>query len=427
MAIRAILKGDQKFVPIACSSKTKSDQLILIAHQQLQKNKKLRAIFPIIHAFAALNGNSHLCTYQTFKGEKTDISIKGDIIRWPKLDGTHISEAAILTAIPYKNARGLNIEGYRPGAIVLDDVQKTEDATSPTGPGKNKQILTSDIAYLGTRQKPVSIINNATIICANDFPSLLADMPAFTTVRYKMVDAFPDGVDPAKNVWPKHWSKYFELKEAYDRDVVGDLARANRRAGLYYWWHRKEMDAGSKVTWDHAYSFEKNAEISTIQAAINFIHAFGWESFCSECQNQPMDRENDKDFLTADKITEKQHGYGRGKVPPEVIKLEAGIDVQQEMFFVEIWGYSDEFSGFKVFDFEFPDQKVAFFEKKRAQNTLSKHPDYKQYSTLEARIKAGVLALWAMLAELEFKREGDDSILTISKMGTDTGLSLIHI
>ena len=128
--IWAILKGVQKFTLLCCDSKEKSDDLLKLAHAELGDNEFLQAHFPELLCFAHLEGNSHRGNYQTYQGEKTGISIKGDTIVFPTLPGFR-SSGGIIAARPFRKARGKNINGQRPTHITLDDIQSTEDSISP--------------------------------------------------------------------------------------------------------------------------------------------------------------------------------------------------------------------------------------------------------------------------------------------------------
>ena len=231
-----------------------------------------------------------------------------------------------------------------------------------------------------------------------------------------MVEQFPVGCEPSRGIWPKHWDEYFTIRSDYDKEIVGDKNRAWQNANDYYLENREVMDEGSDVTWDHAYS-EARCESSTIQAAMNYIADYGWESFSSECQNEAAVQSDDENFLTRGQITEKQHAQKKGVVPADATTVVGFIDVQQEMFFFEVWAYTDKFTGYKISGGEWPDQKSLTFEKSDLKQKLSKK--YPQ-TNLEARLKIAVIDLWKTLLEAEFKRT-DGTMMQISMLGTDVG------
>lgn len=401
-AVWACLKGVQDFVMVCCDSTEKSADLLKLALMALSENEKLLSIFPELHCFHVLEGNSHRCLYQTYKGEKTKISIKGDTIYFPVLGGQFASEGAMIVARPFKKARGKNIEGRRPSVVILDDVQSTEDAMSPTSTAKNLKILLTDIAFLGSRKKPVAIINNATVIQDRDYPTAVSKTPAFTTVRYKMVESMPENLDL--------WEKYQAIRQAYSSDDIGDRERAFNEALEFYVSRRERMDAGAVVTWEYAYSTAKG-EISTIQAAMNFIADFGQESFDSECQNDPQEEAGPMDLLSVEEIMAKTNGVPANIVPLGHNTVVCHIDVHEEILDYEVWSFDERFGGAKVLGGTWPDQRRNMFNHKSPPIPLSSIYDG---VTIEARLDLAIDDLFERLLGREWMRE-DDVPLHIAK------------
>lgn len=405
-AVWACLKGVQDFVMVCCDSTEKATDLLKLAHTALGENKALLELFPELECFHHLNGNSHRCAYQTYKGKKTKISIKGDTIYFPVLGGKHASEGAMIVARPFKKARGKNVEGRRPTVVILDDVQSSEDALSPTTTSKNVKILTTDIAFLGTRKKPVAVINNATVIRDQDYPSRVAELPAFSTVRYKMVKKFPTN--------KKLWEQYQQIRQSYrNGDVIGK-ASASQEALEFYIANRKAMDKGSEVTWDYAYSTARH-ETSTIQAAMNFITDWGQEAFDSECQNDPQEDTGSLVLLTVSEIMRRTH-----RVPAEVVPLGhdvvvSMVDVHEEILDYEVWSFQAGFGGAKVLGGTWPKQKRHTFNHASPPKPLSSvYPGM----TPAARIDAALDDLFEFLLGREWMRQ-DKMALHIARCLVD--------
>lgn len=277
--IWAVLKGVQSFAVVCCDSAEKATDLLKLIMTAISENEKLLGCFPELHCFHLLQGNPHKGQYQTYQGKKTNISIKGDTIMFPELPGVP-SSGAVIVARPFKKTRGKNIKGKRPTVVILDDVQSSEDAISVTAVAKLLKTLYSDIAFLGSRKRQVAIINNATIIAPEDYAHSLTKNRAFVTVRYKMVDSMPTNLEL--------WEQYRGIRSTYNEHLPGDDMRAKMEAQQFYLEHRDEMDAGSKVTWDFAFS-PSAYQSSTIQAAMDFIFDYGMSAFESECQNDPQE------------------------------------------------------------------------------------------------------------------------------------------
>lgn len=405
-AVWACLRGSQDFVLVCCDSVEKSTDLLRMAHAALGENEKLLSCFPELKCFHHLNGNSHRCQYQTFEGKKTKINIKGDTINFPVLGKGYASEGAIIAARPFRKARGKNVEGKRPSVVILDDVQTTEDASSPTSVSKLLKILTSDISQLGSRTRPVAIINNATIIGANDYPSQVAEMPAFTTVRYRMVEKMPSNMEL--------WEAYQAMRQDYHRDQVGARERAAGEALEFYIKHRAAMDEGSETTWESAYSTGKG-EISTIQAAMNFINDFGEEAFNSECQNDPVEEAVAIELMAISDIMQKTCKTAETVIPLGHETVVAMIDVHEEILDFEVWAYDQYFGGSKVMGGTWPNQKRNTFNHSSPPVPLSYvYPGI----PVEARIDAALDDVFDLLLSREWIRE-DEAALKISRCLVD--------
>lgn len=402
----ACLTGRQDFAVVCCDSTEKADDLLKLAMMALSENQLLLDCFPELSCFHALDGNSFRCKYQLYEGNKTKISIKGDTICFPVLGEGLPSEGAIIVARPYKKTRGKNIEGRRPSLVILDDVQSTEDAMSPTTVAKLMQILTTDIALLGSKRRPVAIINNATVIRDGDFPTQVSKLNAFTTVRYKMMTTLPDDQEL--------WEEYHGIRQAFSSETVGDRARAEKEALEFYVANRKAMDKGAEPTWEYAYSTGKN-EISSVQAAMNFIADFGRASFNSECQNDPQEDQQSLDLLTVDEIAAKTNKCPANIVPLGHGTLVAFIDVHDEILDYEVWAFNERFGGSKVLGGTWPDQGTQVFTHTDPPRPLSyKYPNM----TTEGRLDIALDDLFDFLLGREWVRE-DETPMRIARCLVD--------
>jgi hypothetical protein len=409
--IWACLKGIHKFCLICSDSKEKADDLLEIALFELSENEVLLSCFPELECFHRLEMNANKARYQTYQGESTHISIKGDTIEFPRIEGFS-SSGAIIASRPFKKARGKNKKGQRPTVIVLDDIQATEDAISPTAIRKNLKILESDIRYLGDRANPVSIINNATIISPDDYPDRLTQDKAFKTVRYKMVEQFPTGQNAKKL-----WERYEEIRQDFDdENIEDDDIRARRDALKFYEENREAMDGDSKVTWDYAFSRKPHDyEISTIQAAYNF-RIKGEDSFLSECQNDPPKQSFDSDDLTKQTIREKQHGQSQGVVPLEAEFAVCQIDVQGDVLFYTETAGNSKFDSFVIDYGTFPSQKRKMYTKSSLIHTLTAR--YKEQDE-ETRLYKGIKEFLELQLKKVFKRDGDGASIEFKAIGVD--------
>lgn len=406
--IWAVLKGTQKFCLICSDSKEKADDLLEIARFELSENEVLLGCFPELACFHHLGMNANKARYQTYRGEPTYISIKGDTVEFPRIDGV-ASSGAVIASRPFRKARGKNKKGQRPTVIILDDIQATEDALSPTAIRKNLKVLESDIRFLGDRSNPVSIINNATIIAPDDFPDKLTRDKEFKTVRYKMVEQFPTG-----KTAQELWNRYQEIRQEFNETIEDDDLRARRDALEFYKSNREEMDGDSKCTWDYAYSKKPfDYEISSIQSAYNF-RMKGEDAFLSECQNDPPKTHNDSEQLTKEHVKAKQNGYEQGRVPEDAEYLVCDIDVQGESLWYTIAAGSTKFDGYIVEKNVYPKQTTLYPSKGKLKKKLS---DVFKGADEDSRIFQGLVALLRDLLSREYK-QGDET-KTFDKLAVD--------
>jgi hypothetical protein len=358
----AILKGVQNFAVVCCDSSEKADDLLKLIMTAVSENEKLLGCFPELKCFHLLQGNPHKGQYQLYNGKRTNISIKGDTIMFPELPGVP-SSGAIIVARPFKKTRGKNIKGKRPTVVILDDVQSSEDAISVTGVAKLLKTLYSDIAFLGSRKRQVAIINNATIIAPDDYAHSLTKNRAFVTVRYKMVESMPENLEL--------WEQYRAIRQTYNENLPGDDLRAKMEAQQFYLSNREEMDRGSAVTWDYAFS-PSAYQSSTIQAAMDFIYDYGMAAFESECQNDPQEiTAGDLKPLTPGEVEGNCCKVSRFIVPDDADCLTAFVDISEKCLWwtVVAWKKSD-FSGTVIASGVYPEQPTNYLTLATVHKTI---------------------------------------------------------
>lgn len=407
-ALWAVLKGVQNFVVLCCDSTEKADGLLKTILNAVSGNEKLLGCFPELYCFHKLAGNPHRGQYQTFQGKKTGISIRGDAIIFPKLPGMKSSEAIIM-ARPFKKTRGANVNGRRPTVVILDDVQSSEEAISPTSVAKNLKTLYSDIAFLGSRKRQVAIVNNATIIAPDDFAHSLSANRAFVTVRYKMVESMPDNMEL--------WQQYNAIRNTYDEMKPGDEIRAKQAALEFYETNREEMDRGSRVTWDYAFS-RQAFQVSTIQAAMDFIFDYGMEAFESECQNDPQEiTAGELKPLKPKDVETRLVKSNRLIVPDEHDTITAFIDVSEKVLWWTLvaWRKSD-FTGTIIGYGVYPDQNTNYVTLTTVKRTIRQ----RWRGDFSTALTNSLDELVNELAGREYETETGD-ILSLSAIAVDSG------
>lgn len=408
----AVLCGHKQLCIVTSSSATKAGQLMRLIDYAVSNNEVLLSCWPELWAFHALQGNPLRAIYQTFEGNKTDIKLRKQEVQFADLGDAYPSSRSTIFVVPFEKTRGINLEGRRPDDLLMDDVQTTKDAISPAAVRKMLVFLDSDIAFLGSRKNPIDITHNGTVIQPDDFADQLCERKSFQTVRYKMVEQFSEDKEVKKL-----WEKYHEIRQEFDDQTEDDDLRAKRDALTFYQNNREKMDSGSVVTWDHAYSRKtEDYEISTIQAAYNFIQDWGEDSFQSECQNNPTRPQLESDDLTKDHIRSKQHGCERGQVPQESELLVCDIDVQGDVLFWTVAAANSQFETFIVDYGTFPDQGRRNFRKSKLSKKLS---DIYKGSDEDSRIYQGVRDFLEQQAEKVYYRNGDGAPLRFNALAVD--------
>ena len=408
----AVLCGYKNLCIVTSSSSTKATQLMRMVTNAVCHNQVLLGCWPELWAFHALQGNPQKPLYQTYQEEKTDVRLRSSELQFADLGEGFVSSRATIFVVPFQKARGINLEGRRPDDFLADDVQSTKDALSPAAVNRLMLFLKSDIAFLGSRKKPISITHNGTVIRPDDFADKLSKEKSFQTIRYKMVEQFPT-TEEAK----KLWKEYQEIRQTFDKEIEDDDLRARRDALKFYENNQKAMDADSVVTWEHAYSREKeDYEVSTIQAAHNFIADWGEDAFESECQNNPKEPGFDSDELTKDWVKSKQHGQAVGVVPQESEYLVCDIDVQGDVLFYTEAAGNSKFDGFVTKYGTFPEQKRKHFTKSALVHKLS---DKYKGADEDSRIYQGVKEFLEIQLAKTFKRDGDGAAVQFDILAVD--------
>ena len=408
----AILNGYRRLCMVTSSSSTKATQLMRMATMAICNNDILLGCYPELWAFHALQGNPQKPLYQTYEGEKTDIRLRANEIQFPDLGDDCVSSRAKLIVVPFEKCRGINLEGERPDDFLADDVQSTKDAISPTAVNRLMLFLKSDVAFLGSRRHPVSITHNGTVIQPDDFADSLCKEKSFQTVRYKMVEKFP-----TSKLAEKLWEEYKDIRQKVDEDIEDDDLRARKESLEFYKANRDEMDGDSEVSWEYAYSRKPmDYEISTIQAAYNFIMDWGEDAFESECQNSPKRPDFDSDELTKQTIREKQHGQGQGIVPLEAEFAVCQIDVQGDVLFYTETAGNSKFDSFVIDYGTFPSQKRKMYTKSSLIHTLTAR--YREQDE-ETRLYKGIKEFLELQLNKVFKRDGDGASIEFKAIGVD--------
>jgi predicted phage terminase large subunit-like protein len=189
--------------------------------------------------------------------------------------------------------RGLNVDGWRPTKIVLDDAEPSRCADSPTARGRLLDWFAEVVEYLGDRYTHIVAIG--TILHEKSLLASLLGRADFVSHRARSIITHAEGSTEAWTQW---------------RRLLLDLSDPDRRqhAREFHQAHRADMDAGSEVLWPDKEDYEELMAQLTLQ---------GRRAFAQEKQNEPMGPE--EALFDPEQIL---RGFWRGSVLE--IRLGAG-------------------------------------------------------------------------------------------------------
>lgn len=405
-SIWAAIYGHRRFIPVFGSAADSAESMIDSIKMELAENDLLHEDFPeVCHAIRALDGKPQRCASQTYKGKMTHIEWRSDTIVLPTIPGSLASGSILTSRGITAGSRGLkhkcpNGTQQRPDFVIVDDPQTDESAATALQVQKRIGLIQKNILRLGGHDRRIACVMNATVIRKDDLVDQFLNpsrFPAWQGERIKMVKRFADSHE---TLW---LGEYAKIRNTYDRDTVGDQARAHADANEFYRLHREEMDKGCIVSWSEC--FDHDAELSAIQHAYNILIDSGPEVFASECQNEPLEDRDDSqlDTVSADDICNLINNRDRGEAPTSVSRITAFIDVQKSSLWWGVIGFEDNFTGYILDYGVYPEQGGRnYFTLRDIKNTLQR---VTKSDSLEQAIHAGLTNLTNDICNREWMRD----------------------
>jgi len=409
-----------------------------------------RADFPeIAQAVESLSGIAQKAGGQLCCGESTMIEWSQDRIilptvppppNWPKGwplrdDGKVPTSGSIVASagLTSDGIRGSVItlatgESLRPDYVLLDDPQTPESAMSPTQIATRLRLINEDLLGLAGPGETISCVMPCTVIAPGDVADQMLDRkrnPLWRGQRTRLMNAMPTNM--------KAWDRYFDVfKEcaqaeppdidpaAYDDPTAAEvkvLRQIYKMANDYYCEHRAELDEGATPAWPERMG---KWETSATQHAMH-LYFRDQRAFWSNYQNDPKPVEitgAESRQLAEKDLAAKFNNLTRGIVPRECNRLTAFVDVQGEILFWAVCGWTDRFGGALVDYGTFPPQPVAAFEALMPRAPLSA-----MFPRLErtARIYAGLAELVPQIMGRSYLQDGADGRMSVSLCLIDAG------
>lgn len=366
--------------------------------------------FPeIAYPLQRLNGSGHLARGQLFLGRPTDIQweslrLKLPDVRWSLAAGAVVRSAGIRGKIRGRASATGAGETIRPDLVILDDLQKMEDAVNPDRVDKLEKIIESDVTGLAADGESPAMIMSCTVIARGDLADRYLDRklkPTWNGLRFSMVEKFPDRMD----LWE---GEYDRLRKISDR-----------KATAFYKRNREEMDAGAVVDWPE--NFNGKSEISRLQYAMNLLLE-NPESFWSERQNKPLDPSTGTTAVSAKTIRSRLNGLARRTVPLDTQGVTAFVDVHDDLLYYSVVAWSDDFTGYVVDYGTYPEQSLRAFRKgDRCLRTMkSEHGGRKKEDFIAFGLETLLRDLLALDLDMENDADGVE-VVKIDKLLVDSG------
>jgi hypothetical protein len=404
-SVWATIYGHRKFVPVFGSAADSAESMISSIKMELAENDLLYDDFPeVCHAIRALEGKPQRCASQTYLGERTHIEWRADTIVLPAIPGSAAGGSILTSRGITAGSRGLKHKRpdgtqQRPDFVIIDDPQTDESASTALQVYKRSSLINKNILRLGGHDRRIACVMNATVIHKDDLVDQFlnpARYPAWQGERIKMVKRFADSHE---SLW---LGEYAKIRNTYDRESVGDQARAHADATKFYRLNRDAMDKGCIVSWPECY--DRDTEISAIQHAYNILIDSGPEVFASECQNEPLEAkaENAVEVVSARDICQLINNRDRGEIPTSVSRVVAFIDVQKNSLWWMVAGFEDGFTGYVIDYGVYPDQNRPYFTLRDLRRTLQ---SVTKAPSLEAALHAGLTNLANDLCSREWMRD----------------------
>ena len=308
-----------RFPVIIASSNTLARGLYEEVRHAIETNEQLHRLYPqITHPVRSLEGSAQKANKQHVNGTRTMLKWDTTTFSLADIEGSPYSNVTMRYFGLDSSIRGVRSRNSeRPDLVIVDDPESEASACSVSEIEKRKKLLTRGVAGLGGPNKSLSVIVITTLQNDYSLSSQVTDpktFPSFNGKRFSVVKEFP------KN--EELWQEYVEIRKLGQQRGDNEGKEANK----YYEENKEAMDEGVVVSNPHR--FNPSTESSTIQSAYNFISDYGYPSFMSELQNQPIPEQDVENIgLTPAIIQSRLHFDRQGIVPLGTTHVTMGIDI----------------------------------------------------------------------------------------------------
>ena len=432
----SLLNGHVEYALYVAADKGASNARLASLKTTLRFNEELALDYPeIIQPIKWTEGEARKAGGQRFHEKTTELRWGSDKIIFPTLQDFEkyapwYSEvkpnfSAILDFASMESGlRGKAVERpdgkvIRPQLAVVDDPSTRESAASPAQNKKRFDILSGDIGYLGSPERPCGVLVPTTIVYEDDLSDQLMNhekMPQFKGVRYGALDKMPwqDADTPEmEQKITDFWEN--EYREVRRFDLLDGTNHANKLYEDNRW-----ADGKTTALWK---ARKNEDEVSAIQSCMN-LYLKDSEAFFAEFMNQPTPLETGlKPKLKPDDIIARQIDVPRNVVPVGYDFITVFADVSLRcLWFAVVAFQKDTFKAHVLNAGVWPDQHKTYVNLHGVKKTIHDRNPHLEYS---AALIEGLNDFVNEMLEVEYRDEGGNRI-DIAAMGIDCGWGQEH-
>ena len=370
-AIWALLYGRRNYVALIAATADKSQALLRGIKTELLHNDHLAEDFPAeLHCARSLENRAALANGQHWEGNLTGVEWSVGKICLGNIDHESCEKTnyGVIQCMGITgDIRGTQVtlptgQIRRPDLVLVDDPQTKQSAASPTQCLKRFEVLMGDILGLSGPGISVAGLCTCTVVYAGDLADRLLDReesPEWSGQRCQLIYKFPPG-DKAINLWDEYTLIHQESLR---------LDQGVEQANKFLKDNFDDMHEGAIVGWDERY--DKSKELSALQHAYN-LKIRDEAAFAAEYQNMPQTAASQLVFdLNAEEIAKRIiPGLKREFAPEEVETVTAAIDVQQNLLFYSVVGWTPTSRGYVLDYGTYPDQGRLYFTKSDVPVTM---------------------------------------------------------
>ena len=430
--IWSLLNGHVEYALYIAADKGASSARLSSIKTTLRFNQLLAEDYPeIILPIQWCNGEARKAGGQRFHEETTEIRWGSDNLLFPVLPnfvdhapwyadvkpnmGGILDFASMESGLRGKAVERPDGRVLRPQLAVVDDPQTRESAASPAQVKKRLDILSGDVGYLGSPERPCGVLVPTTIVYEEDLSDQLMNhekMPQYKGVRFGALDKMPwedaDTPELEKEITDFWENEYREIRRY-------DLLDGTDYANELYIKHRSWVDGNTTALWEE----RKNTdEVSAIQNCMN-LYLKDQAAFFAEFMNQPTPLETGlKPRLKPADILERQIEVERNIVPAGMDFITVFADISMKCLWYSVVAFNKETYRSHIINAGvWPDQNKSYVTLSGVKNTIQTRNPNLEYS---AALIEGLNDFTNSILSMTYKDEGGREI-PVEAIGIDCG------